>query len=331
MLICKTPLRLSFLGGGTDFPSWYNENEGRVISTSIDKYCYTILKDLPPLHKFKIRLRYFNEERVNKFSEIKHPVIKAVFQKYFTPKKGKELVYCADVPALSGLGSSSAFTVSMLKLASEYNNEKISKNALARKSIYFEQKILKEYVGSQDQIAAAYGGFNIINFKKNTFKVTPIKIDKKKIHELEESILLVDTNISRLASTLEKEKIMHIKHYENMYRELFLLCKTASAKIYSAKNLQKFLSEYINESWKIKKKLAKNVSNSSIDDLLAFGMKNGAIAGKILGAGSGGFVFFLCKDKIDKERLKKKIKKNISMDIKFNNFGAQIIHNHKFL
>ena len=140
MLICKSPLRVSFLGGGTDFPKWYNKNDGMVISSAINKYCYVLLKTLPPFHDFKFRLRYFNEERVNNVSQIRHPVIRNIFKRKIQGNKGFELVYFGDVPALSGLGSSSAFTVSLLNLFREYNKKKMSKYDLAKEAIFMNKK-----------------------------------------------------------------------------------------------------------------------------------------------------------------------------------------------
>lgn len=164
-----------------------------------------LLKTLPPFHDFKFRLRYFNEERVNKVSQIRHPVIRNIFKKKINGNKGFELVYFGDVPALSGLGSSSAFTVSLLNLLREYNKNKMSKYDLAKEAIYFEQKILKENVGPQDQIASAFGGFNSIEFNNQSFRVRKIIAPKNQILDLEKSLLLVNTGISRFSKIIEKK------------------------------------------------------------------------------------------------------------------------------
>ena len=329
ILICKTPLRISFLGGGTDFPKWYNENMGMVISTSINKYCYVMLRDLPPYNYFKHRFRYYNEERVNSFGDIKHPVIKNILQKKkVDPSIGKELVYFGDVPALSGLGTSSAFTVSLLNLVSCIKKKKISKKKLANEAMFFEQKVLKENIGSQDQIACTYGGFNQITFKKKRFNIQSIKCPGNQISDLEKSILLVHTGISRHANDIEKEKINNIKNKYNELKEIYNLCLEASKQIKTTKKLKYLLSDYINESWIIKKKLSARVSNESLDNLYDLGIKNGALAGKILGAGSGGFMLFIFKDQDEMKAFQKKIPKNISFKIKFDQIGSEIILNY---
>ncbi len=327
MLICKSPLRVSFLGGGTDFPKWYNQNDGMVISSAINKYCYVLLKTLPPFHDFKFRLRYFNEERVNKVSQIRHPVIRNVFKRKIQEKKGFELVYFGDVPALSGLGSSSAFTVSLLNLFREYNKKKMSKYDLAKEAIYYEQKILREKVGSQDQIASTFGGFNSIEFKNKNFTVKKIITSKKQIIDLEKSLLLVNTGISRFSKVIEKEKIENINKNKLNYFELFSLCKEAKQNINDSKNLKKTLSFYINESWKIKKKLAKGVSNNFLNELCNYGLRNGAIAGKLLGSGSGGFMMFILENQKSKKQLKNKLKKYVCVDVNFDLEGSRIISN----
>lgn len=327
MIICKSPLRVSFLGGGTDFPEWYRKNDGMVISTAINKYCYVLLKTLPPFHDFKFRLRYFNEERVNKISQIKHPVIRNIFKKKIKGNKGFELVYFGDVPALSGLGSSSAFTVSLLNLFREYNEKKLSKYDLAKEAIYFEQNILKENVGSQDQIASTFGGFNSIQFNNKNFEVKKIIAPKKEILDLEKSILLVNTGISRFSKVLEKEKIKNIKKNHSDYLELYSLCKEAKQNFNFSKNMKKNLSYYVNESWKIKKKLAKDVSNSFLDKLYDYGLKNGAIAGKLLGSGSGGFMMFITENQKSKLYLQKKLEKYVCVDLRFDLKGSRIISN----
>jgi D-glycero-alpha-D-manno-heptose-7-phosphate kinase len=328
MILAKTPLRLSFLGGGTDFPDWYGDNMGMVISTAINKYCFVLIRTLPPYFNFNYRLRYFYEEKTIQIHKIKHSVIKEIFKRKFTKNSKLELIYFGDVPALSGLGSSSAFTVSLLNASNAYNEIKNSKKKLAEEAINFEQNILGEPVGSQDQISTAYGGFNIIKFKNNNFFVSKLNLPASKFKNLENNILLVYTGISRYSKKIEKEKINNIKKNQELFKEMYSLCNEAANKIKISNDLTTVLPEYIKESWIIKKKIGKFVTNEKINDLYNFGMNNGALAGKILGAGSGGFMLFLFDNPVLKNKLKNKLKKNVCLEVKFDWEGSKIISNH---
>jgi D-glycero-alpha-D-manno-heptose-7-phosphate kinase len=328
MIIVKTPLRVSFFGGGTDFPAWYKKNGGMVISSSIDKYCYVLLRNFPPFFPFKYRLRYHQTETVKKNKDIKHPVIREVLKKYHKKKNGLEIFYFADVPALSGLGSSSAFTVSMINIVHAYNKIKISKEDIAKKAIYLEQVILKENVGSQDQIATSYGGFNYIHFKKEGFTVVKSLIKKSFLEELQSRLVLVYSNYTREADNIEASKIKNIKKNFGSYNLLSEISLEAK-KIFESNNSNFIpeLANLLNESWKVKKNLSKHVSNSKLDEIYDYGIKNGAIAGKLLGAGSGGFFLFLASSKSEKNKLIKNFQKNIHINFNFENLGTNIIIN----
>ena len=254
MLLAKTPLRISLFGGGTDFPQWYKNNEGLVISTTIDKYCYVLLRTLPPYFHFKYRLRYYQMELTKNINQIKHPVIKNILKLYYKQKTGIELNHFADIPGLSGLGSSSAFTVTMINLIHKFNGINLSKKDIAKLAINFEQNILKEYVGSQDQVATAYGGFNCINFSGKEFKVNRIQFKKKRIASFENNCLLVYTGLSRYAKILEKKKINSIKNNKSYYNDIYDVAVYAKKKLNSDPN--KFLNEVphlLNETWNLKK------------------------------------------------------------------------------
>ena len=200
MIISKTPYRISFFGGGTDYPSWYIKKGGSVISATIDKYIYISLRKLPPFFNHKYRIVWSRIETVKKLRQIKHKVVREMINKYKI-KEGLEIHYDGDLPARSGMGSSSVFVVGLMNLFNHFNNKNIKKKKLAADSIYFEQKILKEVVGSQDQVAAAYGGFNKIYFKKNGgFRVEPISIKLKVIKKLNKNLLLVYTGYKRTNS-----------------------------------------------------------------------------------------------------------------------------------
>lgn len=329
MIICQAPFRISYFGGGTDFPDWYNNHgNGLVLSTSINKYCFVLLRTLPPFFSFNYRLRYFKTETVNNINQINHPSIRAILHKFHNKKKsGLEIIHYADLPALSGLGASSAFTNSLIYLIHKYNNKKISKKNLAEKSIFIEKKILLEDCGCQDQYATALGGFNEILFKKKGISINPLNFQNKKKKELENNTVIFFTGISRKANIIEKSKIMKINLKLDYYKEIYQIASEAKS-IFCSKNNQNFLkhiSELLNESWKLKKSLSNNVSNNSIDDIYNIGLKNGAMAGKILGAGGGGFIMFITKNIEDKKKLIESLGKLTHVDFKFENEGTKII------
>jgi len=330
VIISKTPFRVSFFGGGTDFPLWYKKKEGLIISSTIDKYCYVLLRTLPPFFSFKYRLRYYQTELQKNISQIKHPVIKAALKNFNKKKNGLEISHFADVPALSGLGASSAFTVSIVNAIYAYNNKKITKNEIAKKAIYLEQKILKENVGSQDQIATAFGGFNFISFKRNKFSVNKIKMDSSILNELQNRLVLIYINSSRKADIIEKKKMQSLEKNVAYYDRLLEIAHEAK-NVFSS-NSNKILFEtgrLLNETWHVKKKLDKSVSNSTVENLYEFGIKNGAVAGKLLGAGSGGFFLFLSKSFQEKRKLINSFKRNMHVDFKFEDLGTRIILNKK--
>ena len=209
MIITRTPFRISFFGGGTDFPKWYNKKAGKTLSTSINKYCYISLRELPPFFKYNYRLRYFKQELVSSINKIKHPSIRETI-KYLNVKKSLEISHSADLPAQSGLGASSSFTVGLLNAFSALNNEILNKKEIGLKAIEIEQKKIREAVGSQDQMAASFGGFNIINYSKEKIEVKPVTALDDNVKELEDSLFLFFSGYPRKASLIEKKKILYL-------------------------------------------------------------------------------------------------------------------------
>ncbi len=323
MIISKTPYRISFFGGGSDYPSWYLKNGGCVLSATIDKYIYISCRNLPPFFNHKYRIVWSKIETVKKINEIQHKAVKEML-KYFNIKNGLEIHYDGDLPARSGVGSSSVFVVGLMNLLNNFQGRAIGKKQLAEDSIYFEQKILKDTVGSQDQVAATYGGFNKILFNPGGgFVVRPLSIKKKTMTKLNNNLLLVYTGLKRtahnIASTyvdkLEKTKKDHILQITNFVKE--------SEEALKEDNLNNF-GRLLHESWLVKKSLSPSISNSSINDIYNIAIKKGALGGKLLGAGGGGFFLFYVNLSKQKYFIKH-LSKLISVPFKFSYEGSKIM------
>jgi D-glycero-alpha-D-manno-heptose-7-phosphate kinase len=323
MIITKTPYRISFFGGGTDLNQWFKENGGAVLSTSIDKYCYISCRYLPKFFKHKYRFVYSQIEDVIELDEIKHPAIKGLL-KHLNWENGIELHHDGDLPARSGLGSSSSFTVGMLNALSAIQGKHISKNELAKQAIFIEQKVLNENVGCQDQIAAAYGGFNKIEFYgEDSFKVSPIIIPEKRLTELQGNLLLFFTGISRFASEIEKSKILNFNSKKN---ELNKMLEMVDISIDILVNQKKNIDDFgylLNEGWNYKKSLSSLVSNKEVDEIYNSALKSGALGGKLLGAGGGGFILFYAP-KESHNNIIKCLSHLIHVPFKFENLGSTV-------
>lgn len=329
MIISRTPFRISLFGGGTDYPDWFNKNNGSVISMAIDRYCYISLKNLPHFFEHNHRFVWSKIELINSINQTNHPAIKATLKFTNLNNKGLEIHHDGDLPARSGIGSSSAFVVGLLNALYELNKIKTSKYKLSSEAIHIEQKILKENVGSQDQIAVSYGGFNRINFKnKNKFLVKKLELTNKFSSNLEKSILLVFTGITRISSKIAKKNIDNLKTKEhNFYRILNLVDE--AEKIIKSKNPSiPELGKLLHESWLMKRDISKSVSNSKIDSIYKYSLKNGAFGGKIIGAGGGGFIMLMV-EKNKKQQLIEKLKPLITVSIKIDYEGSKIIYNKK--
>ncbi len=333
MIISRTPFRISFFGGGTDYPEWYKQNKGAVISTTIDKYCYINLRSLPPFFDYNFRLRYFKKEELKKISEIKHPSIREClkFMK-FNNNERLEIVHSADLPALSGLGSSSTFTVSFLHSLHTLKNENITKKQLAMEAIHVERNLIGEKVGSQDQTAAAFGGLNHIVFENNgNLKVNNIFFSKEDTIKLEENSILLFTGLQRKANLISKDKVKNIKSRKNInsLNDISKLTDQALEEIFFKKKIDfKKFGEALKEQWECKKKLSDKVSNHQINQIFSEAYRNGAYGGKILGAGGGGFILFL----VPKNKQKKFLKtfyKFLKVPFRVDNTGSQIIYYSK--
>ena len=323
MIISKTPYRISFFGGGSDYPSWYLKNGGAVLSTTIDKYIHISARYLPPFFEHKYRIVWSQIENVKEINQIKHKAVKKML-KYFKIKSGLEIHYDGDLPARSGMGSSSVFTVGLMNLLNSFTGRTMNKKQLAQKSIYFEQKILKDVVGSQDQIATTYGGFNKIVFKKGgSFDVHPMSIKKSTLKKLNRNLILLYTGFKRTAqdiarnyvSKLTKSKRSHILEISNFVRE--------AEKALREDDLSYF-GKLLHESWLEKKSISSYISNSDIDGIYNSAINKGALGGKLLGAGGGGFFLFYVPYFKQKNFIKY-FNKLINVPFKFSSSGSKIM------
>lgn len=326
MIICKTPFRVSFFGGGTDIPDYYNKYGGIVLGTTIDKYCYLLIRNQPKSFSYRNRFVWSLNEDFNSFKEIKNPITKKVYE-LLKPKNGLEIHHMSDLPSKSGIGSSSSFCVGLINGISFIKNKKIDKKELYKSAIYVERKMLGESIGDQDSIFASYGGFRKINFNKKETRINKLKISKDKIKRLEENILLFNTNIFRHASHVEKNKIKELNNKIAFYDKLksyVLIGQNILESSYSEKDFGLLLNEY----WNIKKSLSNEVSNNKLNEIYKIALENGALGGKILGAGGGGF-FMLYVLKKNQKKVIKSLNKLNYIKIKFSDNGSSIIKNIK--
>lgn len=326
MIISKTPYRISFFGGGTDYPSWYKKYGGEVLSTTIDKHVYISCRYLPSFFEHKYRIVYSNIELVKKIKDIKHVVVRELIKKTKI-KEGLELHYDGDLPALSGMGSSSSFVVGCMNIFLTMQNKKLSTKQLAKESVDFEQGVLKEIVGSQDQVAAAYGGFNSIRFNTNgSYSVKSMNINESIKNNLNKRLLLVYTGNQRRAHDIASSYVKNLP-IEKKKEMLAIQSYVQKAKNYLKKNKLDDFGDLLDESWKKKKELSKNISSEFIDNIYSRALKNGALGGKILGAGGGGFFLFYVDGK-KLETFVKSFKNYLIVSFKFENQGSQIIYNN---
>ncbi len=323
MVISRTPFRISFFGGGTDYPAWYRENGGAVLATTINKYCYLNVRFLPPFFWHKFRIVYSKIESRNSVKEIAHPAVREIIR-FLKIKRGLEIHHDGDLPARSGLGSSSAFTVGLLHALHALEGRMPNKHQLAKESIYLEQKVLRETVGSQDQVLAAHGGFNYITFHKNgEIKLRPITLSSNRIEELENHLMLFYTGIPRIASKVAKSYVKKIDHQKKQLSIMQDSVDVALSILTGHEDIKSF-GELLNEFWQIKKTLSPQVSNSTIDEIYKKSQIAGAIGGKLIGAGGGGFLLLFVPPRSQK-KVRESLKKLIYVPFKFEHDGSQII------
>ncbi len=324
MILSRTPFRISFFGGGTDYPIWYRENGGAVLATSIDKYCYISCRYLPPFFDYKHRIVYSQVEEANEIDTIRHPAVKGVLQ-WLGVTRGLEIHHDGDLPARSGLGSSSSFTVGLIHAMKALEGQLISKRDLAKAAVHVEQEVIRETVGSQDQILSSYGGFNKIEFDRDdTFNVTPIVVEKNRLADFQNHCMLFFTGLSRFASEIAADSLKNIKKRGKELKTIQGMVDEALSILVSRTAPLNDFGKLLHESWQCKRRLSEKVSTAQIDQIYEAGLAAGAFGGKILGAGGGGFILFLVKPELQ-NKVREKLKKLVHVSFRFDSTGSKIV------
>ncbi len=323
MIISRTPFRISFFGGGTDYPVWCRENNGAVIATTIDKYCYVTCRYLPPFFDHKFRIAYSFIEHAKRINDIRHPSVRACLN-YMKVSHGLEIHHDGDLPARTGLGSSSSFTVGLLHSLYALQGQIVSRKQLAREAIHVEQDLIKENVGSQDQISTAFGGLNLIEFQPGQdFKTYPITLSTNRVNFLHSHLMLVFTGFSRIASEIAGKLVRSTKQKHKELKVIHQMVYEA-INILNDKNDLSDFGKLLHESWKLKRSLTDNISTPVIDEIYETARKSGALGGKVLGAGGGGFVLLFAKPE-HHPAIRRKLKKYLHVPFQFENAGSQIV------
>jgi D-glycero-alpha-D-manno-heptose-7-phosphate kinase len=323
MIISRTPFRISFFGGGTDYPAWYRQHGGAVLAATINKYCYLTCRYLPPFFEHRIRVVYSKIESCQRIDEIVHPSVRETLR-FLKIKRGMEIHHDGDLPGRSGMGSSSSFTVGLLNALHALKGEAVGKKRLAQESIHLEQEILKETVGSQDQVCATYGGVNRISFLQNgDFTVQPMTLPPARLAELNSHLMLFYTGIKRTASSVASSYVASMSERANLLHKM-RDCVDRSCEILNGSGSLVPFGKLLHEAWLAKRSLSDKVSNARVDGLFEDARKAGAIGGKLLGAGGGGFILlFVPPEKQDKVR--RQFSKLIEVPFEFEFSGSQII------
>jgi D-glycero-alpha-D-manno-heptose-7-phosphate kinase len=324
MIITRTPYRISFFGGGTDYPAWYREHGGSVLSTSINKYCYINVRYYPPFFDHKYLIRYSKRETPNRLEEIEHPSVRACLE-HMNVSHGVEIVHSGDIPAMSGVGSSSAFTVGLLHALHALQGKVAAKRNLAGSAVHVEQNMLKENVGTQDQVAVAFGGLNRIDFGgAKDFSVQPMTVGEAKLEYLQEHCMLFFTGFARYATEVAASQLKEMpkKHLE--LHEMKAMVDAAADILQGETTQYDDFGKLLDEGWRLKRSLSSKISNDAIDDMYATAKKAGALGGKLCGAGGGGFLLLYVPQEKQNE-VKAALKNLLHVPFAFDGLGSQLI------
>jgi D-glycero-alpha-D-manno-heptose-7-phosphate kinase len=323
MVISRTPFRISFFGGGTDYPIWYRDHGGTVLGTTIDKYCYISCRYLPPFFEHRIRIVYSRIENCQRVDEIAHPAVREVLR-FLSMERGVEIHHDGDLPARSGMGSSSSFTVGLLHALYALQGNMPSKRQLALEGIRIEQDLIKETVGSQDQVLAAFGGFNHVIFAPNgEISVRPVTVSADRLKELNSHLMLFYSGIERTASDIAETYITDLNGKKSQLRIMKDLVDESISILNGTGDIMAF-GALLHEAWQAKRGLSARVSNTQVDGIYELAMANGALGGKLLGAGGGGFMLLFVPPHCH-PRVRECLKDLIYVPFRFEFAGSQII------
>lgn len=323
MIITKTPFRMSFLGGGTDLPEFFKEYGGAVISTTLDKYCYVNVRRLPPFFHYKNQVTYSKIERVNAVGEIEHPMVREAMK--YLDMRDLIITYDADLPARTGLGTSSSFAVGLLQAFYALKGELISKKQLADEAIFLERKLCQEAGGLQDQIAASFGGFNRIDFTEAGYSVSPIPISAQRKEQLNRCLMLFFSGFSRVSTDIQNDTKNHIRDKIKQLLEIKSFVNQGQKILTNEKiNLDEF-GKLLDYTWRIKRQIGSKITTSYIDQIYAKALSAGALGGKLLGAGGGGFLLFYVPVEKQK-RVRRALSELLLVPFKFETVGTEIIY-----
>ncbi len=325
MIISRTPFRISFFGGGTDYPVWYEKHGGAVLATSIDKYCYVTCRYLPPFFDYNYRIRYTEQEYVKTTEAINHPSVRECLQ-FLKVERGLEVQHNADLPARIGLGSSSSFTVGLLNALHALTGQMVSKQQLALEAIQVEQDRIRENVGSQDQTIAAFGGFNRIDFDGiRKIQVTPVTVGEERLKVLHAHLMLFFTGFTRTASEIAADQVENTPKKTKELGRLHEMVKEATGVLGSKDGGLDQFGKLLHEGWMIKRTLTTRITTPYIDDAYEAAMNAGAIGGKLLGAGGGGCILLFVPPE-RQARVREELKRLLYIPFRFENLGSQIIY-----
>lgn len=324
MVISRTPFRISFFGGGTDYPAWYRNRGGSVLVTTIDKYCYLSCRYYPPFFDHRFRISYIKSENCKAIDEISHPAVKGVLR-FLNWDRGLEIHHVGDLPARGGMGSSSAFTVGLLNALYALMGKIVSKHQLASESIHIEQEMLHETVGSQDQTSASYGGLCHIIFTHNgEIHVRPLTLTLDRLHQLESHLMLFYTGIKRTASDVAHSYVDCIQDKRLQLQALGGLVEEGISVLSSDRDISEF-GRLLNQAWQIKRSFSSQVSNADVDEIYSNAISAGALGGKILGAGGGGFMVLFVAPELQ-HQVRDRLNHFIHVPFRFENSGSQVIY-----
>jgi len=324
MIITRTPNRISFFGGGADYPVWYREHGGVVLSTTFNKYTYISCRYLPPFFDYKYLIRYRLREETSCADEINHPSVRECL-KYLNIEKGVEIIHTSDIPARSGIGSSSSFTVGLLNALYALKGKVVTKRTLAREAIHVEQNLIKENVGSQDQVAAAFGGFNRIEFGgEKEFYTYPITILQEKLNLIQSHLMLFFTGFSRNSSDIAGEQIKQTPHKKAEIKRMMEMVDEAIEILNRDSDDVSDFGRLLHESWNLKRSLTNLISNNHIDEIYSTALSAGALGGKLLGAGGGGFILIFAPLEAQ-PAIREKFKNLLYVPFGFETLGTQVI------